>query len=204
MISSQRKEITDLPAYFRGVEAQFKNLKIPAKYHARLIYKYLTPRARALCYRLDSDKRDDYRGVKDAVMKEYGLTAKTFLAKFNNLRIAAKDTYIMFASKLEGLLRQYLEARKAKDFETIVSLLISDRIKSSLSHQCLRYVLSVENNQAAADAGDWLRPSRLAELVDEYAGQSDLTRTPLHVRRLYRSAAATATVTVGGWAAPGA
>jgi len=67
------------------VEAQFKNLKIPAKYHARLIYRYLTPRARALCSRLDSDKRDDYRDVKDAVMKEYGLTAKTFWAKFNNL-----------------------------------------------------------------------------------------------------------------------
>ena len=107
-------------------------------------------------------------GVKDAVTKEYVLTAKKFLAKFNNLRKADNDMHILFASKLEGLLRQYLEARKAKDFETIVSLLISDRIKSSLSDQCLRYVLSVENNQAAADAGDWLRPSRLAELVDEY------------------------------------
>jgi len=73
-----------------------------------------------------------------------------------------------FASKLEGLLRQYLEARKAKDFETLVSLLISDRIKSSLSYQCLRYVLSVENNQVAADTGSWLKPSRLAEFVDEY------------------------------------
>ena len=76
--------------------------------------------------------------------------------------------FILFASKLEGLLRQYLEARKAKDFETLVSLLISDRIKSSLSDQCLRCVLSVENNQVAADTGSWLKPSRLAELVDEY------------------------------------
>ena len=76
---------------------------------------------------------------------------------------------ILFASKLEGLLRQYLEARKAKEFETLVSLLISDRIKSSLSDHCLRYVLSVENNQAASDASDWLKPSRLADLLDEYA-----------------------------------
>ena len=49
-----------------------------------------------------------------------------------------------------------------------MSLLISDRIKSSLSDQCLRCVLSVENNQVAADTGSWLKPSRLAELVDEY------------------------------------
>jgi len=76
------------------------------------------------------------------------------LSKFNNLRKATNDTYILFASKLEGLLRQYLEARKAKEFETLVSLLISDRIKSSLSDHCLTYVLSVENKQAAADAID--------------------------------------------------
>ena len=76
VIGSQPEETTDMPAYFRGVEAQFENLRIPARYHARLIYKYLTPRARALCSRLDSDKRDDYNGVKDAVMKEYAMIAK--------------------------------------------------------------------------------------------------------------------------------
>ena len=50
-----------------------------------------------------------------------------------------------------------------------MSLLISDRIKSSLSDHCLRYVLSVENNQAASEASDWLKPSRLADPLDEYA-----------------------------------
>jgi len=37
VISSQPEETTDLPAYFRGVEAQFENLRIPAMYHARLM-----------------------------------------------------------------------------------------------------------------------------------------------------------------------
>jgi len=35
--SSQPEETTDRSAYFRGVEAQFENLRIPARYHARLI-----------------------------------------------------------------------------------------------------------------------------------------------------------------------
>ena len=168
VISTQPEETTDLPAYFRGVETQFEKLGIPTEYRARLIYKYLTPRARALCSRLDPTTRDDYEAVRAAVMKEYGLTAKSFLAKFNSLRKANNDTFILFASKLDGLLRQYLEARKVKKFESLVSLLVSDRIKSSLPDQCLRYVLSVENNQAAVDPGQWLKPSRLAELVDEY------------------------------------
>ena len=76
VIGSQTEETTDMPAYFRGVEAQFENLRIRARYHARLIYKYLTPLSRALCSRLGSDKRDDYNNEKDAVMKEYGLIAK--------------------------------------------------------------------------------------------------------------------------------
>ena len=31
-------------------------------------------------------------------------------------------------------------------FDDVVSLLVSDRVKSSLTEQCLKYVLSVENN----------------------------------------------------------
>ena len=84
------------------------------------------------------------------------------------MRKKSHDTYILFASKLDGLLRLYLEARKVSDFNSLVSLLISDRMKSALSDECLRYVLSVENNQTAADTAQWLKPSRLAELVDEY------------------------------------
>ena len=98
VISSQPEENTALLAYFRGMETQFANLSVSVKYQARLIFKYLTPRARALCSRLDSTKRDSYKEVKDAVMKEYGLTAKTFLTKFNNLRKGTHDTCILFAS----------------------------------------------------------------------------------------------------------
>ena len=45
VISMQPEEVTDLPAYFPGVEEQFKKLSVPRKYQARLIYKYLSARA---------------------------------------------------------------------------------------------------------------------------------------------------------------
>jgi len=41
---------------------------------------------------------------------------------------------------------QYLHERKVTKFDELVSLLVSDRIKSSLTDQCLKYVLSIENN----------------------------------------------------------
>jgi len=138
VISLQPEEVTDLPAYFRGVEEQFKKLSVPRKYQARLIYKYLSARARTLCSRLEPDIRDDYDRMKMAVLKKYGLTAKCFLERFNTMRKPFNDTFILFTSKLHGLLLQYFNARKVTSFDDVVSLLVSDRVKSSLTEQCLK------------------------------------------------------------------
>ena len=74
------------------------------------------------------------------------------------------------------MLLQYLDARKVKNLDDIVSLLVSDRVKASLSEQCLKYVLSVENNLPAT-AQQWLGPQRLAELVDEYVSYTNVSGT---------------------------
>jgi len=57
VMSHQPDEVTDLPSYFRGVEEQFEKIKIPLKYQARLIFRYLSPRARTLCSRLEPETR---------------------------------------------------------------------------------------------------------------------------------------------------
>ena len=166
-MSHQPDDVTDLPSYFRGVEEQFEKIKIPLKYQARLIFRYLSPRARTLCSRLEPDTRDDYPSLKNAVLKEYDLTAKCFLEKFKTLKKAVNDTNILFSSKLRGLLLQYFTERKVDNYQDVVSLLVSDRIKSTLSDQCLKYVLTIENNLPKEEQ-QWLPPQRLAEVVDEY------------------------------------
>ena len=113
-----------------------------------------------------------------AVLKEYGLTAKCFLERFKTLRKPFNDTFILFTSKLRGLLLQYFNARNVTSFDD-VSLLVSDRVKSSLTEQCFKYVLSVENN-LPSDGQQWLEPQRLSEIVDEYVRtQMYLVRGPL-------------------------
>jgi len=173
VLSPQPDDVTDLPSYFRGVEEQFKQLKIPTKYRARLVYRYLSARARTLCNRLEPEVREDYERMKGAIMKEYGLNAKCFLDKFNYLK---KSTYILFSSKLRGLLLQYLHECKVTNFDDMVSLIVSDRIKSSLTNQCLKYVLSIQNN-LPADKQQWLDPQRLAEIVDEHVSYVGLANT---------------------------
>ena len=92
VLTPQPEDVTDLPAYFRGIELQFTNLKIPEKFQARLIHKYLSSKSRALCARLDPAVREDYTQLKDAILKEYGLSAKSFLDKFNRMRKHSSDT----------------------------------------------------------------------------------------------------------------
>ena len=83
------------------------------------------------------------------------------------MRRPFNDTFILFASKLRGLLLQYFKARKVSNFDDVVSLLVSDRVKSSLTEQCLKYVLSVENN-LPSDGQQWSQQERLSEIIDEY------------------------------------
>jgi len=122
------------------VEDRFEKLKIPDKFRARLIHKYLSAKSRSLCARLDPRIREDYAKMKEAIFKEYGLSAKSFLEKFNQVKKGASDTYVLYSSKLEGEIK--------KNYDDLVALLISDRIKSELPEHCLKYVLSIESATA--------------------------------------------------------
>jgi len=140
VIGFQPDDVTDLPSYFQGVEAQCTKLDVPATYQARLLHKYLAPKFRALCSRMDPKVRDDYVQMKNAILKEYGLTAKCFLDKFNTLKKNTRKTYVMFLSKLKNILTQYLTSRSVTTFDGLRSLLLSDRIMSALTEHCLKNV----------------------------------------------------------------
>jgi len=54
-----------------------------------------------------------------------------------------------------------LQNRKAKTFEQVIDLFVSDRIKETLSPACLRHVLSTEGT-------GWFGPEKLTEVIDTY------------------------------------
>jgi len=57
---------------------------------------------------------------------------------------ATDETYVANASKLRGLLNYYLESRNVSDFGSLCELLVCDKIKTTLSESCLKYMLSIE------------------------------------------------------------
>lgn len=58
----------------------------------------------------------------------------------------------------------YLTSCKVTDFDKVVSLIVSDRIKQYFSDACLRHTLTVE----AITADGWLDYIKLAEVADTY------------------------------------
>jgi len=86
--------------------------------------------------------------VRDVILKEHELSPRSYLEFFNSLSRSSGETCHVLA-RLRELHNMYVESRKVRDFDTLMSLIVCDRIKSVLSEGCLRHVLSVE----AAAAG---------------------------------------------------
>ena len=154
ILAIQPEAVTDTPAWFRGIEDQFDKLNIglPPEFRSRLIFKYLSTRSRALYSRLSPDIREDYDSMKNAILKDLGLSVKAFLEQFNRIRKRPSDTFMLYESRLESLLRQYLDARKIEELE---------QIKTELSEHCLKHIIVLESVEGD---GSWIEPKPLASM----------------------------------------
>jgi len=68
----------------------------------------------------------------------------------------------------------YVASRKVDSFDSLMSLLVADRIKSTLSESCLRHVLSVE---ATTETG-WLHVPQLGECIDFFRANHNSNDKP--------------------------
>jgi len=92
------------------------------------------------------------------------LSDATYLQRFNTTVKSDDETFVAYASRLQGLLSYYLDSRKVRKFDELRELLLCDRLKSVLSENCLKYVLSIESG---LDKG-WLPLKDLTEYVDRF------------------------------------
>ena len=155
----------DLVSYFASVESQFNILEVPANLKAQLLRPYLNDKARQLLNRMDPARASDYNSIKKMLLHEFKLTPATYLEKFNTIKKKPEETYILYSARLKSLLDYYLVSREVgKDFDKLVSLLVCDRLKSTLPDGCLRHILSLE----ASSPGAWLTLEQLTDAIDSY------------------------------------
>ena len=170
-------EMLDVVMFFRHIEGVFKKFKVLDNLQAALIQPYLNDRARSVVSRMDPGLCNDYVAVRKVILKEHQLSPCAYIELFNKLNRTSGETTVMYCARLKSLLTMYVEARKVDSFDGLISLIICDRVKATLSDSCLRHVLSVE----AGTSRGWLDVDALSDCIDLYrANHTDADRPRAH------------------------
>ena len=118
--------------------------EVPAEIQAKILIPLFTAQAKSLVNQMTIDSMSKYDELKEFLLTEYKLTLREYRIRFETAVESVGETYILFAVKIRNLLSYYLKSRLVKDYETLIELLISDRLKVSLPQGLLNYVLTQE------------------------------------------------------------
>jgi len=75
--------VVHLLTYFKDVEQLFDRFKVPQELKAHLLCPYLNDKAKILVSRMDSKLANDYKEVKEMLLREFKLSPAVYLEKFN-------------------------------------------------------------------------------------------------------------------------
>ena len=164
-----------------GVEKLFQSFEVPESLKSKLLLPYLSDKAKSLLLRLDLPKQEKYSEVKAFLLNEFKLTPMQFKERFDRAIRNKDETCTLFCSRLKNLLTYYCNSRQVKEsFKTLFSLLISDKIKSTLPEACLDHVLTAEGDT-------WLECDALANTIDIYFANHTIEGRPRFARSDFRN-----------------
>ena len=83
------------------------------------------------------------------------------------LSMLSEETFVRFTSRLHNLLTYYLRSRDVTTFDALCQIIVSDKLKLSLSANVLNNILSLEGD-------DWFDPGKIASLADTYVANHDI------------------------------
>jgi len=135
-------ESAELPQFFKTVVKLYAMYEVSAEVQAKLSILFLTAQAKSLVNQMSIDDMSKYDELKEFLFTEYKLTPREYKIRFETAVKNAGETHTLFAARLRNLLLYYLKSRLIEDYETLIELLISDRLKGSLPQGLLNYILT--------------------------------------------------------------
>src|SRR5678816_1261157 len=138
----------EIPGFFDHLDGLFNVYEVDEDVRAKLLLANLSERAKALTMRLTKEQLNDYKFLKEFLLREFKISPSTLRARFWTMHKASDESFTIYSSKLRVALMYYLKSRKIIDeFDKLVSLLVADRLKESLSKACLDYILAQEKEE---------------------------------------------------------
>ena len=152
----------DIPQWFMGFESQLKLNGIADDIWLPLLNQFLTDKARRLVDRLTPDQVDTYDKLRVSILREYDLTPNAYRKFFEHAVKTEGETWVQLCTRLQNRLKYYLESRDVKhDFDRLVLLLVSDRLKSLVPSSLSDFI-----RQRELDG--WVDPQALARSLDTF------------------------------------
>jgi hypothetical protein len=105
----------------------------------------LSEQGRSLTSRMDPAKASDYVEIKELLLCEFKLSSSALLEKFCSLKREGNETLILYGYRMKSVLTFYTELRKVTDYNSLLNLLVRDRLMSQLSESDLRHILNLDN-----------------------------------------------------------
>ena len=160
MLPRMSSERAELPACFDMVENVFPVYEVPNNLKMKLIVPLLSLRAKFVICHQTAAQMDDYDELKRFLLAQFKLTPREYKARFVNASTMADETCTLFKARLHNLLLYYIRSRQAEgNYERLVNILVSDRLKECLSAPALNDVMNLEGDA-------FFEPEHLAMLAD--------------------------------------
>src|ERR1043165_8491584 len=157
----------EIPGFFGHLDGLFDVYEVDEDVRAKLLLANLSERAKALTMRLTKEQLNNYKFLKEFLLREFKISPSNLRARFWTMCKASDESFTIYSSKLRVALMYYLKSRKITDeFDKLVSLLVADRLKESLSKACLDYILAQEKEE-------WLSCEDIANAADIYVASHD-------------------------------
>ena len=153
---------SEIPSYLSHVDNIFEQNEIDSDLRISLLQPFLTSKARQAMLHQPAAVLEDYTAWKLALLKEHRLTPNLYRQNYLNATKSQEDSYVQFTTKLRCLLSFYLESRKVSTFDDLKDLLVSDRLKDSLTPA---QRMNISNRE---DEDTRLPADRIASLTDSH------------------------------------
>ena len=156
---------SEVPSYLQSMDNIFGQNNIDEDLRVSLLMPHLAYNTRRSILMLPPTETDTYEKWKLAVLKYHKLSPHTYRYNFENCYRTSSESCIQFTNRLLCLFKHYLQSRKVTTYDDLISLVVADRLKQSLSADVKYFVTDHESDDK------WLKPIELANLVDLYQAE---------------------------------
>src|SRR6266516_3907847 len=164
-------DILNIILYLNAMEDLFTTNNIDPDLRVTIMSSYLNDKGKRAFAMMSLQEKADYTLFKEALMREFRITAGVCKDDFYGAVKQENENWLQFSTQLKILFKEYLKCRKITDsFEDLSALMVSDKLKETLSNPQKFHVLDREGE-------DWMKVEAVAKLVDIYDTSRSQTKS---------------------------